>query len=310
MNSRLTFVYGALRSGTTLFGLMLNSHNDITNVGEVDFIFDYLTKNTDLGIWTYDFEGLRRDRIFQSNDLNILDSIDGKRVALNFFTQFQKRTRGHLVCNTHRNLNKIAALIPDAKIVHIIRDPRDVARSCIAMGWAGTAYFGIDQWLETENSWDCFVRECRKDSIKELFYEDLICNPEEQLKIVCCFIGIPYSPDMLDYHTQSTYEAPDPSAIEQWRTKLTAREVALVEIRTKRFLVDRRYELSGYPLCPPGSLEKARLIWKNKTYKWKFGCRRYGYVNYLMEKVTRKVARPFHSIFVQQMNEITIKHLK
>ena len=36
----LTFVCGALRSGTTVFRLMLNSHPKIDNPAECDFLFD------------------------------------------------------------------------------------------------------------------------------------------------------------------------------------------------------------------------------------------------------------------------------
>jgi len=242
--------------------------------------------------------------------LDIVESEDGKLVASNFLTQFRRRAQGHLVFNIHRNLDKISALFPDAKIIHIIRDPRDVARSCIDMGWAGNTYFGIDLWLETETSWDYFKSIFNKNNVMELFYEALISNPAEQLDKVCRFIGVSFSPEMLSYTNRSTYEAPDPSAIQQWKKKLTARDVALVEIRVKRLLLDRRYELSGYPLDLPGLLETIYLIWTNKKYKWEFGSRRYGCFNFIMEKATRKFARPFHYFFIERMNEIGKRHLK
>ena len=92
--------------------------------------------------------------------------------------------------------------------------------------------------------------------------------------------------------------------------KLTARDVALVEMRAKRLLVDRHYELSGYPLDPPGLREKIRLGWTNKTYKWQFACRRYGYLNFIMEKITEEICGRLHPMFVQRMNEISTQHLK
>ena len=40
---RVIFVYGALRSGTTLFRLMLEAHPALSNAGEADFLFDFLS---------------------------------------------------------------------------------------------------------------------------------------------------------------------------------------------------------------------------------------------------------------------------
>ena len=48
-----------------------------------------------------------------------------------------------------------------------------------------------------------------------------------------------------------------------------------------------------YPLDPPGLVERTRLWWTNKTYKWKFEMRRYGYVNFGLEKITRRFADIF-----------------
>jgi len=35
------FVFGALRSGTTVFRLMLDAHGEIRNPGEADYLVDY-----------------------------------------------------------------------------------------------------------------------------------------------------------------------------------------------------------------------------------------------------------------------------
>jgi hypothetical protein len=307
---KITFVYGALRSGTTVFGLMLDSHNNITDLGEVDFIFDYLTPNADSTKWRYNSQNLRLDRIFQSSKLEIIKCEDGQIVAKDLLRQLRQRAQGHLVLRIHRNLEKLVALLPDATIIHIIRDPRDVALSCIGMGWAGTTYFGVDQWIETENSWDRIAPSLRENHVMELFYENLILNPEEQLKRACSFIGVVYSSDMLSYPNRSTYEAPDPSAIQQWKRKASARDIALVEIRTKDSLAKRGYRLSGHALVPPGWLERSRLICNNRIYRWRFDCYRFGFINFLGEKLTRRLAKSLHPVFITRMSEISKTHLK
>ena len=42
LGSDPVFLYGALRSGTTVFRLMLDAHPLLSTCGEVDFLLDYL----------------------------------------------------------------------------------------------------------------------------------------------------------------------------------------------------------------------------------------------------------------------------
>jgi hypothetical protein len=130
------------------------------------------------------------------------------------------------------------------------------------------------------------------------------------LERVCQFIGVTYSPTMLNYSNHSTYAPPDRSAIAPWRTELTPREIALVEIKTQSFLSRRGYNLSGHPLRQPGIAEMLHLVWTDKLYKWQFACRRYGVVNFVLEKLTRRLHRPSHLLFVKRIGEIDKHYLK
>lgn len=307
---RPIFIVGALRSGTTVFRLMLGCHDDIGNLGEGDFILDYVHE-VQPGQWAYDRDALRRNRVFRSRKLTILDSGDARVIAVDFVKQVAraKPQRPAVVMSVHRHADKVAALFPELKVLHIIRDPRDVARSCIGMGWAGNTYFGIDGWLETEANWDASEVLFNKANVMEVRFEDLILNCQGKLEEVCRFLGLPFSPNMLNYHAHSTYDAPDPSTVQQWKKKSRPRETALMELKVKPLLLARKYELSGHPLDPPGPLERLRLSLDNKVYKWKYGCRHYGAFNFLMEKITRWVPQ-FHDVFQNRINEITTSHLK
>jgi hypothetical protein len=289
---------------------MLNAHETITNPGETDFIFDYLTRGPNANEWVCDLDALRNDRIFQAHNLTILNSKDGKEIALNFVEQLNSRARRFLCLSIHGHADKVAAVFPGSKIIHIVRDPRDVTSSCIKMGWAGNTFYGIDQWLDTEANWESSRALFKIQDVLEIRFEELIADTQAQLKRVCQFIGVPFSPSMLNYSASTTYAPPDSSAIQPWKTKLTPREIALIELKAKPLLLSRDYALSGNPLDPPGLAERLSLFWSNKTYKWKFGFGRYGAVNFLMEKVTRRLSKPWHSVFVQRMNEIDKRHLK
>lgn len=285
----VTFVYGALRSGTTLFRLMIDAHPQLANPGEADFLFDHL-EQTDQGIWRYEREALETNRIFQRYDLPLPGpETDGVAHLREMIRVFGERARekggGHLTLNIHRHVDRVVELLPEAKVIHLLRDPRDVANSCIGMGWAGTSYHGVRMWIDTEQAWD--RAGLPPDRVLELRYENLMRTPEPTLGRVCEFLGVSYDPVMLSYPETSTYGPPDARLTEQWRRKTTPEMLGLVEHRVGSLLEARGYAPSGAPQRAPGPLEAARLWLTNKAYFWRFAARRYGLGLVLSEKISR-----------------------
>jgi hypothetical protein len=308
-SSEPVILVGALRSGTTLFRLMLGSHPDLSNPDETDFMFDHLNK-TPNG-WIYNFDALNLDRTYLNQNLSLRNGANAQEVASDFISQWKQRAGGRtIVLVIHRNIDRALALFPDAKVIHLLRDPRDVAKSCIGMGWAGNTYYGVDQWIDTETNWDESSGLFDHADPFEIRFEDLILNPKQQLEDICRFLGIAFSPAMLEYPNHSTYGTPDASAVQPWRSKLSPREVALVEIKTQKLLLSRNYPLSGNPLKPPSLAERLSLFLTNKIFRWRFACQRYGLFNFVMEAITRRVNRSLHAIFVRRIDVIATKHLK
>ena len=137
----LIFVCGALRSGSSLTHLMLDSHPQIKNPGEFDFLFD---KITDEGVFPQIneyHEWLSSHRIFMSKSLVIDKMLSFPELIDSFINQLNE-SEHLLALNVHRGFDRIHYLFPNAKYIHLIRDPRDVARSSIGMGWAGNVYYG------------------------------------------------------------------------------------------------------------------------------------------------------------------------
>lgn len=303
-------VFGALRSGTTVFRLMLNAHPALNNPGETDFVFDYLNNRGD-GAWSYDLEEMSRDRIFQSYDLEVPDGLDGLALMRSFFQQLGKGDDGQLSLNIHRNIETIAQALPDVRVVHLLRDPRDVARSSIGMGWTGNTYYGVDHWIGTERYWQSAASAFAPGQVLELRYEDVIRDPEGKLEEVCAFIGVDWDPAMLGYHHNTTYAPPDPSLTEQWRRKMSATEIGLIEGKAGDLITARGYALSGHPVRRPGPVESARLWLQNKTGRLSFAVRRYGLYLTVMEKVSRWLRlTPYHRTLRARMNRIINANLK
>jgi len=283
------FVYGALRSGTTVFRLMLDAHPALSNCGEVDFLLDYLEPDPSRPCgWRYRRAEMALDRIFRARELELDPALDGLALFEDMLAQLTRRSPGRLTLNIHRHVDRLLAIRPGVGIVHLLRDPRDVARSSIGMGWAGTLYHGVGHWIGTEQAWDRVVPRFGPGQVLTLRYEDLFRDIETELQRVCDFLGVPFDAAMLRYHEGSTYDPPDPKLVEQWRRKSTPGEIALVEGRAGALMAARGYVPTG-PGVRPGALQSLRLGLANKAAIWRTGMARYGAALYLSEKLARRL---------------------
>lgn len=91
------------------------------------------------------------------------------------------------------------ALLPEAQVIHIVRDPRDVVASSQQAPW-------IDQTAaELARQWRRFNLTAVRDGggagpsrYLRIRYEDLVADPEAVLRLVCTFLGEDFDGRMLD----------------------------------------------------------------------------------------------------------------
>lgn len=271
-------IYGSLRSGTTMLRLMLDAHSRLTCPGETDFLVDHIDVDAD----RYDREALEASRIYRASRASIPSDREGKAATEAMVAQLRGDAEGPLLLMQHRALRTMLRLFPDAKVVHMLRDPRDVARSAIGMGWAGNVYYGAETWLKTERGWDEAAPLLKPGQVHEVKYEDLVRAPERELAAICEFVGEAFEPAMLSYASSTTYEAPDVSLIEQWRRKQSPRELGLLEPLIGEMAAARGYAPSGADPIAPGPLARLGLWLDNKTSIWRMRVRRYGLLDPLV----------------------------
>ena len=307
----LVFVYGALRSGTTALGLMLNAHENIIHLGEVDFLFDHLRKDSSgPGGWRYRRSELAEDRIFRAKDLKLPANVDGRDLFLHMISDLTSGGGGVTALNVHRHAEHLLELLPEARIIHLLRDPRDVARSSIAMGWVGNTYYGVDHWVASEHAWDSIAERLKPDQVLTVRYENLIRNTEVELRRITEFLGMPYRACMLFYHETSTYSPPDPKLVEQWRHKLKPRDIALVESKAGPLMRARNYTPVA-PSSEPSAVERLKLWLGNKSYRFGFGIRRYGFALFVGEMLSRRLgAQQLNNRLKRRIAERSVPFLK
>jgi hypothetical protein len=279
-HSRLVIVYGALRSGSTMLRLMLDGHPRLCCPCESDFMFDHVAMRD--GQLCLDVVGLRNDWVFAGTGMTLAEgSVLDQLTSLADQTRNQ-RDIGILVL--HRQIDLALDVFPEARVIHLLRDPRDVARSSIPMGWAGNVYCGVDHWINTEDAWTRAEVRLPPQQVLEVRYEDLVRAPD--------FAGVGDDAGMMDYHQRSTYALPDRCKVEQWRRHLSPHEVGLVEAKLGSRLDARGYKASGLSPVPSGALKDLMLRAQSKRKVWARRFEDYGLVDPIIATVARRIRLP------------------
>ena len=211
------FVFGAARSGTTLLRLMLDSHPQLAIPPETHFIphvarkepsspsafLSVVTGSPRWGDWHLDEEELR-------GSLEALDPFTNGEALRVFYrayaARFGKPRWGDKTPAYATHLLLIEELLPEAAFVHLIRDPRDVVASVLSadVPWWGTggAREAAERWRDRVGTARHQGSRCRH--YLEARFEELIHHPEQTLRRMCGFVGLPWDPEMLAYTERAT----------------------------------------------------------------------------------------------------------
>jgi hypothetical protein len=204
----LVFIVGCPRSGTTWVQRLLSCHPQMHTGQESNLFSDFvglplrkwrnglaLRERGGVGLACYFTECEFRD-LLQGFMRTLLQRMLEPLGPEDFFVD---KTPGHALF-----LREITDLLPACRIIHVLRDPRDVVASLLAASrswasesvWApGHARDAADLWVRSVNSVRRFSRRARPRQLLELRYEALHSSPLEALGQVRDFIGLKWSED-------------------------------------------------------------------------------------------------------------------
>lgn len=306
-------VVGPLRAGTTLLRLLLNNHPSIACVGE----FEEAVSQAQPRGWPdpATFRAfLAQDRAAQAKrfDLTALEGDTPDLVRAMWDQLAARESKPVKGCTIHSRFDRARDIWPGARLIFLTRDPRDVARSCVGMGWVGEPTHGTRYWREPVARWLAMRDSLPIADRMELRYEDLIRNPEHELTRCCAFLGQSFDPAMLEFHQSSTYEPIDPALAEQWRRKLPPRTAEIIDAACADLMPAFGYQPSVPTPRAMSPGERLRLAFENRTGRWKARRARYGTGLLLAWSVASRLPlrNPWRTRVKSRVNEIDRAHLR
>jgi len=193
-------------------------------------------------------------------------------------------------------LEKIFAAYPNARVIHITRDPRAVVSSAIKTLGNGRfdriGIYGIARyWVRCERKIQQFIAKF-PTKIVMVRYEDLVTQTEAVVRGLCGFLGVHYDDRILDIASSAERYAPktgaggevlvhhrgllrnvNTEAADSWRGALSPDMIALVESATAPWFERRGYisvsaETAGVRKVRIGLIVRARQIAREAWAIW------------------------------------------
>ena len=237
MHTRLIFIVGAPRSGTTLLAEMLSSHPDICSSPETHYFSRYTKKYPRLarGIESadvMDFNTIVQDIGselfgFSSGELQELcrryadlrENIRSGLLAHLFDIYCTKSNRSICCEKTPMHVKYVDVIVKEIRrscVVCIHRDPRDVWLSVRNTPWhTGNALYHAIFWRHVAYLSEKWARMFPERYL-EIRFEDLLAEPRTVLERVCRFVQVSFDTDMLQWYLRG--ESTFSTATEPWKS--------------------------------------------------------------------------------------------
>lgn len=227
------FVVGAQRSGTTLLRLMLNHHPRLIVPFESAFIPVFHARLTDYGnlsdpgnvtrlvldIAAHPF--VKRGQLLPSPEAilarspcsfrEIVEAIFEELAAADGKVRWGDKTPNYVL-----HLHVLCELWPECRVVHVVRDGRDVISSVRKLSWGTRNFMSAALEWRFKTLLGHRAGLMLRDRYHLVHYEDLVTNPTRTLRAVCDFLGEVYHPALAEYHRDAATQMPQESL--QWHS--------------------------------------------------------------------------------------------
>jgi hypothetical protein len=266
------FIVGAPRSGTTLLRAMLSRHPRVGLSDETYYLYTVYQNRRAFGdlanpanrkALIESYTATQRVQQLMTDLPRLKDRLMAAGTSypaffatfLQFYAEAQGKTRAGEKTPAHaRYVGTLLEWYPSARVIHLVRDARDVCASLRNMPWARKAAMtNAELWADLTLAAERGQGNSRFHRVR---YEDLVTDPERTLRDLCQFVGEQFDSAMLGTNPVSTadkpwflrsHEALSKERMGVWQRRLSRNEVDLIETVAGPVMVSMGYELSGRP---------------------------------------------------------------
>ena len=268
------FILGCARSGTSLVSRMLNQHPRIAVPYESHLYNTFYT-------WLKYYGSLEDDAnidrlITDILATDVMNDWDPQLSREEVWPQIKTRDFGGVVqaiLSAYARKNgkpcwgektpqhaffwdAINSAIPEARVIHIVRDGRDVALSLLNARFGPKTVYGCAHfWNRYLDQMERIKGTVKPENLFEVQYERLLEEPETELRKICDFLGESYEPSMLEFYQNKSRYQTDPQNLQnlmnpvlkdnkqKWRSRMSVKEISVFEAISSRYLKKYGYEL-------------------------------------------------------------------
>jgi len=233
---RPVFIVGMPRSGTTLAEQILASHGDVHGAGELTF--------WSKAALTYDAA-----RAAGENERLILERLSAAYIdELRYLAPDASRVVDKMPAN-FLYLGLIHAALPEARIIHLKRNPLDTCLSIYFQNFGPGHSYAHDlddlghYYAEYLRVMDHWRRSLPSEVMLEVSYEDLVRETEFWSRRMLTFIGLPWNPSCLEFHVSKR----PVTTLSKWQARQKITQASVARWRHyERFLEPLRTRLKAH----------------------------------------------------------------
>ena len=200
-SEQAVFIVGMPRSGTTLTEQIIASHPLASGAGEL-LLFNQIANG---------LCAILKSELAYPECIRDLTTPIARELAQRYLGELQRRGGAQSLKVTDKmpgnfvNLGLIALLLPKAKIIHCQRDSINTCVSCFTSNFTGFLPYAYDL-AHLGHYYRCYEdlmahwTKVLPFSIYTLKYEELVSDPEKEIRKLVDFVGLPWSDSCLTPH--------------------------------------------------------------------------------------------------------------
>ncbi len=206
-DARPTFIIGMPRSGTTLTEQILNAHPQILGVGERPYALRSLLRWTRCKDVAAALEAVVQPDLAPPAEAARWHLQQLEALAQKSARQIPPQRIVDKMPDNYQWAGLLHVMFPNARLIHLRRDPRDIALSnwmnlFAQIRWANQLDHIAHRLLAHHRLMKHWRQHLPAGVLIEIDYEELAAQPEQQARALIAGLGLQWDPACLQFHQQ------------------------------------------------------------------------------------------------------------